>query len=327
MGRLATEHTLRVCYEAGPCGFVLYWQLTQMGIACEVVAPTLIPVKAGDRVKTDRRDSEKLARCHRSGDLTSVWIPTPAQEALRDLVRARHIAKQDQLRHRNRLGKFLLRLGIHRPDKMTAWKLRHMEWLEGRSFDHQAHQEVFIDHLREVKEAAARIERLDKAIDSAVADAPPDMRAVIEALQTLRGVAKIGALTLVTEVGRFERFDSPRKLMAYVGVVPSEHSTGDKTQRGAITKTGNARMRHVLGEAAWMYRFRPSIQGDLRKRQDGQTGEVKAIAWKAQHRLHGRYRSLSARGKNHQRVITAISRELVGFIWAIGCHVERHLAA
>ncbi len=327
VGKLAAEHTLRVCYEAGPCGYVLYWQLTERGIHCDVVAPTLIPVKAGDRVKTDRRDAEKLARCYRSGDLTAVWVPTQAQEALRDLVRARHAAKQDQLRHRNRLGKFLLRLGLYRPDKMTAWKSAHMQWLEGRSFEHQAHQDVFIDYLHEVKRATERVERLEKAIDAAIVGAPPAIRAIIEALQTMRGVAMIGAVTLVSEVGSFVRFDSASKLMAYVGVVPSEHSSGDKTHRGSITKTGNARMRHVLGEAAWLYRFKPSVQGGLRKRHQGQAQEVKAIAWKAQHRLHARYRALSARGKNHARVLTAVSRELVGFIWAIGCHVERQLAA
>jgi len=325
--KLGAQHALRVCYEAGPCGYVLYWQLAEMGIPCDVVAPSLIPVKAGDRVKTDRRDAEKLARCHRAGDLTAVWVPTPKQEALRDLVRARHAAKQDQLRHRNRLGKFLLRLGIRRPERMTAWKSAHMQWLEGRSFEHPAQQEVFVDHLREVKESVARIARLEKAIDAAVMDAPPEVRTVIEALQTLRGVAKIGAVTLATEVGRFGRFDSAKKLMAYVGIVPSEHSSGDKTRRGSITKTGNARMRHVLGEAAWMYRFKPSIQGALRKRHDGQSDEVKAIAWKAQHRLHSRYRKLSLSGKNHQRVVTAISRELVGFVWAIARHVESQMAA
>ena len=210
---------------------------------------------------------------------------------------------------------------------MTAWKGPHLQWLETRTFEHAAHREVFVDHLHEVKEAAARIARLEKAIDAAVVDAPPEMRAVIEALQSLRGVAKIGAVTLATEVGRFDRFDSAKKLMAYAGNVPSEHSSGSKTRRGSITKTGNARVRHVLGEAAWANRFRPSIRGKLRKRLEGQDEEVKAIAWKAQHRLHARYSKLSMSGKSHPCVVTAVSRELLGFVWAIGRHVERQLAA
>jgi transposase len=297
---------LHVCYEAGPCGYVLYWQLAEMGIDCQVVAPTLIPMKVGDRVKTDRRDAEKLARCHRSGDLTAVWVPDAEQEALRDLVRARHAG----------------------PEGTRAWGSAHMHWLEGRQFRHVAHQEVFVDHLHEVKHVAERIGRLEKAIDGAIEHAPERMRLVIEALQTLRGVAKITAVTLVAEVGAFERFESPRQLMAYVGVVPREHSSGDKTRRGSITKTGNARMRHVLGEAAWTYRSKPSVQGNLRKRQDGQSDEVKAMAWKAQHRLHMRYRKMSSLGKHHGRVVTAVSRELIGFVWAIGRHIEQqHQAA
>src|SRR5262249_47798958 len=196
IGKLGPVKDLRACYEAGPTGYVLYWQLTQLGVDCQVVAPTLVPMRAGDRVKTDRRDAEKLARCHRSGDLTAVWVPDAEQEALRDLVRARHAAKQDQLRHRNRLGKFLLRLGLRRPDGMCVWGAVHMQWLEGRSFEHATHQEVFVDLLHEVKHAMERIERLDKAIDAAIERAPKPMRAVIESLQTLRGVAKVAAVTL-----------------------------------------------------------------------------------------------------------------------------------
>ena len=313
---------LHVCYEAGPCGYVLYWQLTEMGIDCQVVAPTLIPVKAGDRVKTDRRDAEKLARCHRSGDLTAVWVPDAEQQALRDLVRARHAAKRDQLRHRNRLGKFLLQLGVRRPEGMRAWGSTHMHWLDGCQMKHASHQEVFIDYLHEVKQAAERITRLERAIDSAIERAPERLRLLIEGLQTLRGVAKVAAATLVSEVGSFERFQSARQLMAFVGVVPSEHSSGGQTKRGKITKTGNARMRHVLGEAAWTYRSRPSVQGALRRRQEGQSTELTAISWKAQHRLHKRYQKLSGMGKPHGTVITAISRELIGFVWAVGHQIE-----
>jgi len=318
---------VHVCYEAGPCGYGLYWQLSELGIECDVVAPTLIPVKTGDRVKTDRRDAEKLARLLRSGDLTAIWVPDVEQQALRDLVRARHAAKRDQLRHRNRLGKFLLQLDVRRPEKIVAWSQKHMVWLEAQKMAHASHQEVFDDYLNEVKRAKERIERLEKAIDGAIERSPKHLQKLIAALQSLRGVAKIGAATLVTEVGRFRRFENARQLMAYVGVVPSEHSSGGSTHRGSISKTGNARMRHVVGEAAWSYRHRPSNGPTLKKRQKDQSEDVKAIAWKAQHRLHGRFQKLSARGKHHGRVITAIGRELLGFVWAIGCKVEAELDA
>lgn len=327
MKKLQEGCTLHACYEAGPCGFVLYWQLSEMGIDCQVVAPTLIPIKVGDRVKTDRRDAEKLARCHRSGDLTAIWVPDAQQQALRDLVRARHAAKQDQLRHRNRLGKFLLRQGIRRADGLRPWSQKHLLWLDSVTFEQGPHRDLFIDHLHEVKRAAERIIRIEKAIDAAIEQAPERTRVVLDALQTLRGVAKITAVTLLSEVGSFERFDKARQMMAYAGLVPREHSSGDKTRRGGITKTGNVRMRHVLGEAAWSYRFRPSTRGHLKKRQEGQSEEVKAIAWKAQHRLNARYRKMAATGKAQGRVITAVSRELVGFIWAVGRHVEQTLAA
>jgi transposase len=298
-----------------------------MGVECDVVAPTLIPVKTGDRVKTDRRDAEKLARLLRSGDLTAVWVPDAEQQALRDLVRARHAAKRDQLRHRNRLSTLLLQLDVRRPEKIVAWGVKDMAWLETQKMAHACHQEVFVDYLNEVKRAKERIERLEKAIDAGIAGAPKHLQELIAALQTLRGVAKIGAATLVTEVGRFTRFESARQLMAYVGVVPSEHSSGGSTHRGSITKTGNARMRHVVGEAAWSYRHRPSNGPTLKKRQKDQTEDVKAIAWKAQHRLHDRFRKLAAKGKHHGGVITAISRELLGFVWAIGCRIEAQLEA
>ena len=325
MKKLESGGKLHVCYEAGPCGYGLYWQLAEMGIECDVVAPTLIPVKTGDRVKTDRRDAEKLARLLRSGDLTAVWVPDAEQQALRDLVRARHAAKRDQLRDRNRLGKFLLQLGFRRPEKMVAWGTRHMTWLEGQKMSHASHQEVFIDYLNEVKRAKERIDRLEKSIDAGIARAPKHLQELIAALQTLRGVAKIGAATLVTEVGRFTRFESARQLMAYAGVVPSEHSSGGSTHRGSISKTGNARMRHVIGEAAWSYRHRPSSGPTMKRRQEGQSEDVKAIAWKAQHRLHKRFQKLSVQGKHHGRVVTAISRELLGFVWAIGRKIEAQL--
>jgi len=327
MRKLGPASTLRVCYEAGPCGYVLYWQMTQLGVNCQVVAPTLVPMKAGDRVKTDRRDAEKLASCLRAGTLTAVWVPDAAHEALRDLVRAREAATTDRLRARHRLGKFLLRQGKRRPEGVAPWSMRHLAWLKTVEFDQPAHDATLVDYLTEVNHATDRIERLDRALDAAIEQAPPQMREVIEALQTLRGVGKVIAITLVAEVGQFSRFARPRELMGYSGAVPSERSSGNKVRRGAITKTGNSHLRRVLVEAAWLYRYRPSLYAALRKRQLGQSEEIKAISWKAQQRLSSRYHRLTARGKPQPQVVTAVARELLGFIWAIGVHVEQQQQA
>jgi transposase len=322
--KLGPAEQLRACYEAGPTGYVLYWQLTALGIKCDVVAPTLIPVKSGDRVKTDRRDAEKLARCLRAGDLTPVWVPDAAHEALRDLVRAREAAKRDQHRARQRLGKFLLRHGIRRPDTMkTAWSKPHPEWIKMKvHFDLPALEVTLIDYVHEVEHGAQRLTRLEAAIGEAARSAPPRMRAVIQALQALRGVAEIGAVTIVAEVGQLSRFPGARQLMGYSGLVPSEHSSGGRRIQSRITKTGNAHLRRVLVEAAWAYQFRPWLGGYLLKRQTNLSPEVKEIAWKAQHRLHGRYRELLHKGKNKPQIVTAIGRELLGFIWAIGVRTE-----
>jgi transposase len=325
--KLGPVKQLRVCYEAGPTGYVVYWQLTALGVQCEVVAPTLVPVKAGDRVKTDRRDALKLARSYRAGDLTPVWVPDAAHEALRDLVRAREAAKKDQLRARHRLGKFLLRHGRRPATGMKAWTQAHLAWVKcAVHFDHAAQEATLLDYIHEVDHVAARIERLESAINAAVNLAPPRMRAVIEALQSLRGVALVTAVTITAEVGELSRFVKPRQLMGYSGAVASEDSSGQRTRRGGITKAGNAHLRRVIVEAAWAYRYRPAVGATLRKRQATVSAEVKAIAWKAQHRLHGRYRALTARGKCKQQVVTAIGRELLGFIWAIGVHVESQAA-
>ena len=320
--KLGPAEQLRICYEAGPTGYVLYWQLTGLGVRCEVVAPTLVPVKAGDRVKTDRRDALKLARSYRAGDLTPVWVPDAAHEALRDLVRAREAAKKDQLRARHRLGKFLLRHGRRPPTAMNPWTQTHLTWVKTVHFEHAAQEATLLDYLHEVEHMADRIERLERAIDEAVKTAPERMRAVIEALQALRGIALVSAVTVVAEVGELSRFATPRQLMGYSGAVASEDSTGQRIRRGAITKTGNAHLRRVVIEAAWAYRYRPAVGATLRKRQATVGPEVKEIAWKAQHRLHARYRHLLARGKCKQQVVTAVGRELFGFIWAIGVKVE-----
>jgi transposase len=320
--KLGPAEQLRVCYEAGPTGYVVYWQLTALGVRCEVVAPTLVPVKAGDRVKTDRRDAEKLARCYRAGDLTAVWVPDASHEALRDLVRAREAAKKDQLRARHRLGKFLLRHGRRPSERMTPWTQRYLTWIKAVHFEQPAQEATLLDYLHEVEHAVTRIERLERAIDDGLVGAPPRMRAVIDALQALRGIAKISAVTIVAEVGELSRFARAPQLMGYCGLGPRENSSGERHRRGGITKTGNAHLRRVVVEAAWAYRHRPAVGRALRQRQATLSPEVTAVAWKAQHRLYGRYRRLLGRSQCRQKVVTAIGRELLGFIWAIGHTVE-----
>jgi len=321
--KLGPASRLRVCYEAGPHGYGLYWQLAKLGVHCDVVAPTLVPVKSGDRVKTNRRDAEKLARCYRSGDLTAVWVPDAAHEALRDLVRAREVAKKDQLRARHRLGKFLLRRGLRAAAGVRSWTAKHLLWVKTLRFEHAAQEATFLDYLHEVEHAAERVARLEGAIDQAVESMPAEMRAVIAGLQALRGIRKVSAATIVAEVGPLTRFSRPKQLMGYSGMVSSEDSTGSSVRRGAITKTGNAHLRRIVGEAAWAYQHRPAMSPLLKKRQEGLSEEIKEIAWKAQHRLCSRYRRLLAKGKIRQKVATAIGRELLGFIWAIGTQVEK----
>lgn len=281
------------------------------------MAPALVPTKAGDRVKTDRRDAEKLARCHRAGDLTPIWVPDEAHEAPREA------AKTDQLRARQRLGKFLLRQGKRPAAKITPWTAKHMDWIKRQvHFDQPALEATLLDYVHEVDHTAARIERLEKSIDEAIAGAPFEIRAVVEALQALRGVAKMVAVTIVSEVGALSRFENARQLMGYSGLVPSEFSSGKTIRRGRITKTGNAHLRRVIIESSWSYRYRPWLGGKLRRRQQNLPDEIKEIAWKAQHRLYSRYKKLSAAGKNKPHIVTAIGRELLGFIWAIGVTTE-----
>lgn len=321
--KLGPVDELRVCYEAGPTGYVLYWQLVSLDVHCDVVAPSLVPVKAGDRVKTDRRDAEKLARSYRAGDLTPVWVPDAAHEALRDLVRVREAAKKDQLRARHRLGKFLLRQGRHRPAHLKmAWTAGHIDWIRAVRFESPLHQIVLADYLHEVERVAARIAHLNTAILEAIRSAPAQIRAVVQALQALRGVAAVSAATIVAEVGQLSRFQNPRQLMGYSGLVPSESTTGPRRRLGAITKTGNAHLRRVVIEAAWAYRFGPAVRAPLRARQTGLDPRIIEIAWRAQKRLHDRHRTLTAKGKPAGQIVTAIGRELLGFIWDIGRTVE-----
>jgi len=271
IAKLGDTTTLRVCYEAGPTGYTTYWHLVALGIHCDVIAPSLIPTKAGDRVKTDRKDALRLARCYRAGDLTAVWVPDAATEGLRDLVRAREVTKQDQLRARHRVGKFLLRHGRQRPEGMTAWTLKHAQWLAQQRFELTTLQVVYDEYRAALAVLADRVARLERAITAAIQTLAPTQQALVGALAALRGVQLITAATIVSEVGTLRRFATPRHLMGYTGLVPREHSSGSGVHRGAITKTGNAHLRRVLIEAAWAYRHRANIaSGTLRARQHGQ---------------------------------------------------------
>jgi transposase len=322
--RLGSPEQLRACYEAGPTGFVLYWQLAELGVDCTVVAPSLVPKKPGDRVKTDRRDALKLARSHRNGDLTAVWVPDEASEALRDLVRQREAAKQDQLRARHRLTKFLLRTGQRAPVGVKAWTERYMRWLAQVRYTQPAQEVTRLDCMNEVEHMSARVKRLEEAILEVVKQAPQAMQELIRGLQALRGIAHISAVTIATELGNVSaRFESARKLMGYSGVFPSEHSSGTRTRKGAITKTGNAHLRRIVMESAWCYRHLPRVGEKLRKRHQGIPADIIEIAWKAQNRLHKRYVKLAMAGKDQRKVVTAVGRELLGFIWAIGVKAEQ----
>jgi transposase len=323
MGKLGEPRRLRVCYEAGPTGYTLYWQLAGLGIACAVIAPSLIPTKAGDRVKTDRKDALRLARCHRAGELTAVWVPDAQTEALRDLVRAREVAKQDQLRARHRVSKFLLRHGVQRPDGVRAWTQRHLVWLRQQRFDLPTLQVVFDEYRATLTVIAERVARLERAIAGAIATLAAPQQALVGALATLRGVQQVTAATVICEVGTLRRFASPRQLMAYAGLVPREHSSGSGIRRGAITKTGNAHLRRVLVEASWAYRHRPSgVSLALQARRTDQPAPVVAIAHAAQQRLCPRFHRMIERGKAPLAVATSTARELLGFVWAIGQEIE-----
>jgi transposase len=313
--RLAAEaYELRCCYEAGPCGFELHRQLTAMGIACEVVAPSLIPVRAGDRVKTDRRDASKLARLYRAGELTTITVPSVEQEAVRDLVRARDDVRKDLTAARHRLGKFLIRHGrIYSAGK--NWTQRFWAWASKLVFEQESERITFDHYAREVEHLVARRAELDREIERIARTEP--YAAAVGKLACLRGISTLSALALVAEIGDFRRFESPRQFMAYVGLVPREYSSGGKERRGGITKTGNGHVRRLLVEAAWSYRHRPALGERIQAALKGQPPAVVEYARKAQVRLHRRYTRLVSRGKKSQVAVTAVARELCAFTWGI----------
>lgn len=311
---------LHFCYEAGPCGYELYRLLVHEGHHCIVVAPSLIPKKPGDKVKTDKRDAMQLARLFRAGELTPVYVPDREDEAIRDLARAREDAMLAQKSARQRLKSFLLRHNIRYQGK-TCWTEKHLRWLADEvRLPEAAQQTVFQEYVNTVTEAAQRMARLEKEIQFHVKQwrlAP-----VVAALMAMRGVQLVVAVTIVAELGDLSRFDTPKQLMSYLGLTPSEYSSGERQRRGGITKTGNHHARRILIEAAWAYRFVPKVSPQIQQRQETLPKAVRDIAWQAQLRLTKRYRTLSQRGKPHNVVVVSVARELVGFMWAIANQVQ-----
>lgn len=305
---------LKVCYEAGPTGFGLCRQLREAGIDCIVVAPSLVPGKPGDRVKTDPRDARKLAHFLRSGDLTEVYVPDEAVEAIRDLERARDDAKCAERVARHQLSKFLLRHDRHWEG--TTWTVRHRDWIRGQEFEYPAQQRVLEDYLKTVEDLAERVERLTAQVEELVQETT--LAPLVKALQAFRGVSAVSAVTIAAEAGDLRRFATAGQFMSYVGLVPSEDSSGKRRRQGAITRCGNGHLRRILVEAAWHYRHLPLMSKELRRRNQGLAPGVQRIAWEAQKRLNQRLYHLIHAGKSVQKAITAVARELAGFIWAVG---------
>jgi transposase len=310
---------LHFCYEAGPTGYGLHRQLTKMGHECSVVAPSLIPRRPSDRVKTNRRDALQLARLLRAGELTAIWVPDEAHEAMRDLVRLRDTAVEDLRRKRQMISSMMLRHGRIYPRKKT-WGPTHAQWLQAQKFSHPTHQLILQDLLLAVRHAQERLQRVENAIKEFLPGW--SLAPVVEALQALRGVNLVTAAVIMVEVGDLRRFENPRQLMGYLGLVPGERSTGTSVRRLAITKAGNGRVRRALVESAWSYRYTPRTAAPKQRQINRVSPAIKDIAAKAQLRLCGRYRALSARGKKLNLAVTAIARELCGFIWAIGKEVQ-----
>jgi transposase len=318
LGRLRKAHgpdtLLRACYEAGPCGFGLARRLRQLGVECEVVAPSMTPKRAGERVKTDRRDARKLARLLRAGELTGVYIPEPTDEAIRDLCRARTDAVDDRRRSRHRLKGFLLRHGYRYQGK-SAWSGAHMRYLRELVLPHPAMKAILEEYLIAIEGARERIERCEGAMRDLLGQWR--LEPAVKALMALKGFQTTAAMILVSELGEVERFAHPRRVMAYLGLIPSEETSSERRRQGSITKCGNAHARWLLVECAQHYATPPKVSKELSRRQEGQSREVRALSWKAQNRLHSRYTRLLARRLQRNKAIVAVARELCGFIWEL----------
>ncbi len=312
--KLGGPARVHVVYEAGPTGYGLQRALADKDYECEVIAPSKMPRRPGDRIKTDRRDCVQLAECSRAGQLHAIWIPEPEDEAIRDLARAREDAVNSRTRMRQQLKGFLLRHDQRFSGK-SSWTKTFYRWLGTLNFGHSAAQTAFTEYWQAVQSADERVQRLDQALRDAVRGWR--FEPVVAALQALRGIALISAIGLVAEIGDFSRFAHPRQLMGYIGLVPSEHSSGDRVSRGSITKTGNSHARRLLIEAAWNYRFKARIGSDAQQRQRALSEQVRTIAWKGQLRLCKRFAVLSGRGLHRNKVCVAVARELAGFVWAV----------
>lgn len=308
--------TVSFCYEAGPCGYEVYRQLTDLGQRCDVVAPSLIPKKSGDRVKTDRRDAITLTRLYRAGELTPVWVPDKEQEAIRDLTRAREDMKAMEGHAKQRLAAFLLRHGKIFSGK-CKWTQAYFRWLEGLKFEIPAQHIVLQEYVDAVIHIKGKVAAMEEQMRQVMAEW--SLGPVVIALMALRGMELITAMTVVAELGDISRFESARQLMAHLGLVPSEHSSGNRQHRGGITKTGNGHVRRVLIEASWCYRAPARKTAQIQRRAEKTSERVQAIAWKAQKRLCKRYWYLINKGKRPVEACTAVARELSGFVWAIAC--------
>jgi transposase len=308
------EVLLRACYEAGPCGFGIARRLRQLGVECEVVAPSMTPTRTGDRVKTDKRDARKLARLLRAGELTAVYIPEATDETMRDLCRARSDAVDDRRRSRHRLKGFLLRHGYRYQGK-SAWSAAHERYLRELVLPHPAMKVILEEYLQAIAAAGERIERCEMGMRDLLEKwrlAP-----AVRALMAMKGFQIVAAMILVSELGEVHRFSHPRQVMAYLGLIPSERTSSDRRRQGAITKCGNAHARWLLVECAQHYATPPKVSHQLSLRQQGQEKEVRAISWRAQHRLHSRYTRLLGRRLLRNKAMVAIARELCGFVWEL----------
>jgi transposase len=312
LGRLGDPAALRACYEAGPCGFELHRLLASMGVACDVVAPSLIPRRAGDRVKTDKRDASRLARLHRAGELTPVRVPSEAEEAVRDLVRARAALLADRKRAQLRITAMLLRHG--RTWRGACWTAAHEQWIAGQRFAEPALASALAHYRAALGTRRAELAAVEDEL--AACAARPPLAAAVTRLGCYRGIAQLNGLTLAAEVGDWRRFPSDSAFMSFTGLVPAEYSSGERTRRGSITKAGSEPVRTALTEAAWAYRFQPAIGVTLRRRQHDAAPHTLARSWQAQRRLHARYKTMTARGKPAAVAVTAMARELAGFVWA-----------
>ncbi len=313
--KLGPAERVQVCYEAGPTGYGLHRRLVELGHDCQVIAPSKTPRKAADRIKTDRRDAERLAHYLRSGDLTSIRVPSEQEEAMRNLLRAREDAKKAEMRAKRQLNSFLLRSSRIWSGR-SKWTKLHFEWIGAQAFDHEADILTLSDYLNEARRVTERVAELTKSIESLSSEL--ESRDLVQALQAFRGIKVLLATWITVEIGDFRRSPTAKHFMSFLGLTPSESSSGATVSRGAITKAGNVRLRSLLMQAAWAYRHKPRVEGTLKRRAQAASQEVRDTAWRAQKRLHNKYYRLTNAGKPKNKALVGVARELAGFIWSVG---------